>query len=216
MLKIYDNLPRIGVRALGGIALLLAPLWANATLLISSEPWQSPPITGAVSAPLYIPAEAAYSSAAVAPNHQQFYDNLASEHEPTLLAAEAMAQPAAQKVLQQARRMTLDERFIIRGGCWDYLNEVFHRAGIERETVFKGSYSAGPYVDVASLRSGDWLYYINHGYNDIEHSGLFVGWLDKPSRQALILSYAGERRREPARYKVYDLSHVYQVMRPVE
>ena len=112
--------------------------------------------------------------------------------------------------------MTLDERFIIRGGCWDYLNEVFHRAGIERETVFKGSYAAGPYADVASLRSGDWLYYINHGYNDIEHSGLFVGWLDKPSRQALILSYAGERRREPARYKVYDLSHVYQVMRPVE
>ena len=95
MLKIYDNLPRIGIRALGGIALLLAPLWANATLLISSEPWQSPPTTSAISAPLHIPAEAAYSSAAVAPNHQQSYDNLASEHEPTLLAAEAMAQPAA-------------------------------------------------------------------------------------------------------------------------
>ena len=176
---------------------------------------QSPPTTGAVSAPLHIPAEAAYSSAAVAPNHQQSYDNLASEHEPTLLAAEAMAQPAAQKVLQQARRMTLDERFIIRGGCWDYLNEVFHRAGIERETVFKGSYSAGPYVDVASLRSGDWLYYINHGYRGIEHSGMFVGWVDESAKQALILSYAGESRREPARYRVYDLSNVYQIMRPV-
>ncbi|MDO5770101.1 MAG: hypothetical protein Q4P13_11400 [Psychrobacter sp.] len=153
--------------------------------------------------------------ASVLPILQQAYDNLKAEYMPVVLAAESMADPSAQKVLQRARTMTLNERAIIRGGCWDYLNRVFKQAGVERQTVFEGKYRGGPYADADSLRSGDWLYYINHGYKDIEHSGLFIGWVDKPARQALILSYAGEQRREPARYKVYDLSHVYQVMRPM-
>lgn len=142
------------------------------------------------------------------------YDNLQAEHVPVVLAAEAMANPTARKVLQRARTMTLNERAIIKGGCWDYLNKVFSQAGVERQTIFAGKYRSGPYADAEMIRSGDWLYYINHGYRDIEHSGMFIGWVDKPARQALILSYAGEQRREPARYKVYDLSHVYQIMRP--
>lgn len=153
---------------------------------------------------------------AVLPAFLQSYDNLKAEHAPVVLAAEAMASPTAQKVLKRAHNMALNERAIIQGGCWDYLNTVFRQAGADRQTVFEGTYQSGPYADINTLRSGDWLYYINHGYNDIEHSGLFIGWVDKPNRQALILSYAGEQRREPARYKVYDLSHVYQVMRPVE
>ena len=144
----------------------------------------------------------------------QVYDNLKAEHTSVVLTAESLATPTAQKVLQRARTMTLNERAIIQVGCWDYLNKVFKQAGVDRQTIFEGRYRGGPYADADMIRSGDWLYYINHGYKDIEHSGLFIGWVDKSARQALILSYAGEQRREPARYKVYDLSHVYQIMRP--
>lgn len=143
------------------------------------------------------------------------YDNVDSEYLPILSNAEVQSSRAAREVISTARAMTLNERMIIKGGCWDYLNAVFNRAGVTRDTVHKGTYREGPYANSSEIAAGDWLYYINHGYNDIEHSGMFVGWVDKAENQALILSYAGESRREPARYRVYDLSHVYQIMRPV-
>ena len=142
------------------------------------------------------------------------YDNVDSEYLPLLSRAETQSSTAAREVISTARAMTLNERTIIQGGCWDYLNAVFNRAGVNRSTVHKGAYAEGPYVNSGEIQVGDWLYYINHGYNDIEHSGLFVGWVDESAKQALILSYAGESRKEPARYRVYDLSHVYHIIRP--
>lgn len=142
------------------------------------------------------------------------YDNVDSEHLPLLSSAEMQSSIAAREVISTARKMTLNERTIIQGGCWDYLNAVFKRAGVTRDTIHKGTYGQGPYANSGEIEVGDWLYYINHGYNGIEHSGLFVGWVDEQAKQALILSYAGESRREPARYRVYDLSNVYQIMRP--
>ncbi len=143
------------------------------------------------------------------------YDNVDSAYLPLLSNAESQSSTAAREVISTARKMALNERTIIQGGCWDYLNEVFKRAGVARDTIHKGVYRQGPYADSHDIEVGDWLYYINHGYNGIEHSGLFVGWVDESAKQALILSYAGESRREPARYRVYDLSNVYQIMRPV-
>lgn len=142
------------------------------------------------------------------------YDNVDSEYLPLISQAENVNNRAARDVMNIARVMALNERAIIKGGCWDYLNAVFNRAGVTRDTVHKGEYRGGPYANREDIQVGDWLYYINHGYNDIEHSGLFVGWVDKEANQALILSYAGENRHEPARYRVYDLSHVYNIMRP--
>lgn len=143
------------------------------------------------------------------------YDNVDSSYLPLLSQAESQSSRAARDVLATARAMALNERTIIKGGCWDYLNAVFNRAGVSKNTILKGAYKGGPYANPEEIQVGDWLYYINHGYNDIEHSGLFVGWVDEANKQALILSYAGESRHEPARYKVYDLSHVYHIMRPV-
>ena len=143
------------------------------------------------------------------------YDNVDSEYLPILSRAETQSSPAAREVISTARAMTLNERTIIQGGCWDYLNAVFKRAGVTRDTIHQGVYRQGPYANSNDIQVGDWLYYINHGYRGIEHSGLFVGWVDESAKQALMLSYAGESRREPARYKVYDLSNVYQIMRPV-
>ena len=142
------------------------------------------------------------------------YDNVDSEYLPILGHAETQSSMAAREVMSTARAMALNERTIIQGGCWDYLNAVFNRAGVTRDTVHKGAYRQGPYANSSEIQAGDWLYYINHGYKGIEHSGLFVGWVDESAKQALMLSYAGENRREPARYKVYDLSNVYQIMRP--
>lgn len=142
------------------------------------------------------------------------YDNVDSEYLPILSNAETQGSIAAREVISTARTMALNERTIIQGGCWDYLNAVFNRAGVTKDTVHKGAYQQGPYANSSEIEVGDWLYYINHGYNGVEHSGLFVGWVDEAAKQALMLSYAGENRREPARYRVYDLSNVYQIMRP--
>ena len=142
------------------------------------------------------------------------YDNVDSKYLPLLSNAETQSSRAASEVISTARKMALNERTIIKGGCWDYLNAVFNRAGVSRDTIHKGTYGQGPYANSNEIEVGDWLYYINHGYNGVEHSGLFVGWVDERAKQALILSYAGENRREPARYRVYDLSNVYQIMRP--
>lgn len=138
-----------------------------------------------------------------------------------LLAAESRATRAGRKVLATAREMTLDRREIVRGSCWDYTNAVYNRTGYPnnkagRKTIFRSSKENGPYADVALIQPGDWLYYINHSYNGIEHSAIFVKWISLDERTALMLSYGGEKRKEPARYLPYDISHVYQIVRPAE
>ena len=109
----------------------------------------------------------------------------------------------------------IDQGVIIQGDCWDYINTVYNRAGYpeaRRYKVFAGG-KKGPYVSTSIIRPGDWLYFINHSYNNIEHSAIFVEWVNKGAKQARMVSYAGEKRREPARYMNYDLSSVYMVIR---
>ncbi|HSO20745.1 MAG TPA: hypothetical protein VLT88_14880, partial [Desulfosarcina sp.] len=133
-----------------------------------------------------------------------------------LLLAEARATPYGREILETGRSMTLARDEIIRGGCWDYANAVYNRAGYpdrKRKTVFK-SRKAGPYADLGLIQPGDWLYYVNHWYGDIEHSAIFVDWVDFGAGEGLMLSYGGEKRREPARYMVYDVSHTYMIIRP--
>lgn len=119
-------------------------------------------------------------------------------------------------MLAQARSMTVDRREVLPGSCWDYIDAVYSRAGYpsaRRRTVFKGS-TSGPYATADDIQSGDWLYFINHPYNDVEHSSMFVAWADRDALQGWLLSYAGERRAEPASYKLYRLDNTYQVIRP--
>lgn len=129
--------------------------------------------------------------------------------------AEINADPTAQKVLILARQM-VESGEIIQGGCWNYLDTAWTRAGIDRkrrQVVFKGDINNPPYANLDDLQAGDWLYHVNYSYNNIEHSGMFIGWLDKDNAIGITLSYAGEHRGEPARYKSYDLSGVYQITR---
>ncbi|WP_228730654.1 hypothetical protein [Psychrobacter sp. TAE2020] len=184
--------------------------WSNTS---SSKVTASPAITASAPSSYRYPQVSA--ALAVLPAFLSGnYDNVDSEYLPLLSTAELQSSKAARGVISIARTMALNERTIIQGGCWDYLNAVFNRAGVSRDTLHKGTYRQGPYANSSEIQIGDWLYYINHGYKGIEHSGLFVGWVDESAKQALMLSYAGENRREPARYRVYDLSNVYQIMRP--
>lgn len=146
------------------------------------------------------------------------YKNLALLNHPyanIIANAELNASPNAQKVLVSARQM-VENKEIIKGGCWDYLNAAWNKAGFDnkkRQTLFQTDIDKPPYANIDSIQAGDWLYHINYGYNNIEHSGLFVGWIDKQQGIGLTLSYAGEKRGEPARYKAYDLTGVYRIIR---
>lgn len=139
-----------------------------------------------------------------------------STHLPMLLKAEKNADQRGQRILQVGRKMALETKEIVRGSCWDYINTVYNRAGYpqaKRQYVLKGKKNTGPYAKASQIHPGDWLYYINHSYNRVEHSGIFVRWVDKPKKIAQILSYGGERRNKPGRYRNYDLSNVYTIIR---
>lgn len=132
--------------------------------------------------------------------------------------AEQQTSGQTRAILQQAREMTLQRQEIIQGGCWDYLDTAWTRAGVPREArrVVYADKIDGQYAPSDRLQAGDWIYHVNYSYNNIGHSGMFIGWVDKSKNLGLTLSYAGENRLEPARYRVYDLSGVYQITRAKE
>ena len=151
------------------------------------------------------------SKSSRAEKHRQSYE----QHYHLIMDAEKHATPEGRKVLKVTRQMYLDKK-IVRGACWDYLNTAYNKAGYphaKRKRIYFES-KRGPYAPTYLLQPGDWIYHINHGYHGVEHSGMFVAWIDRERKIALMLSYAGERRSEPARYKRYDLSSVYSIMRP--
>jgi hypothetical protein len=117
--------------------------------------------------------------------------------------------------LMTAQNM-VEEGEIVRGSCWDYLDVAYTRAGFNRKNrqiVFKSN-KKGPFASINIIKPGDWLYFINHSYRNNEHSGMFVSWINKDKKIANILSYPGERRKQPGRYRNYNLKSVYHIMRP--
>jgi hypothetical protein len=141
-------------------------------------------------------------------------ENQKSSPDP-LLEAEYNASDAGKAILEIGRKMVFEEKTIVKGSCWDYINEVFKRAGYgtNKTIVFK-SVKSGPYADISQIKPGDWLYYINYSYYGVEHSGIFVYWKDYENKIGVTLSYGGEKRNEPGRYREYDLKSVYYITRP--
>lgn len=131
-----------------------------------------------------------------------------------LKKAEKEADEAGREILETGRKMALEEKVIIKGSCWNWVNECFKRAGYETDKyIAYKSKKTGPYVDIDKIKPGDWIYYINYSYNKIEHSGIFVHWVDKKKKIAVTLSYGGEHRKEPGRYREYLLKDVYYITR---
>lgn len=123
--------------------------------------------------------------------------------------------PEGAEVLEVGKEMVNDGE-ILSGSCWDYINKVYNRAGFpykKRRYVFKNS-ARGPYASKRLIEPGDWLYYINHSYHKVVHSGIFVRWQNYSRSQALILSYPGESRSRPGNFKTYNISNVYTIIRP--
>lgn len=121
------------------------------------------------------------------------------------------------KVLDMGEIMVLRDREIVRGGCWDYIDTLYSRAGFPRDKrnyIFKERKSFNVTAPFHLIKPGDWLYFINHSYGKVEHSGIFVRWTDKNKKEALLLSYQGESRKKPGRYTIYDITNTYTIIRP--
>ncbi|MCI5121890.1 MAG: hypothetical protein D3908_12000 [Candidatus Electrothrix sp. AUS4] len=136
-----------------------------------------------------------------------------------VLCAEKKADSSALKVLQIGREMSLKRKEVVQGGCWNYVDTVYNRAGYseqKRQVVFQGGRETELYADREMIRPGDWLFYINHDYREARHSAIFIDWLDYEQQIGLMLSYGGEGRGVPARYSAYDLRQVYNIIRPLD
>ena len=120
------------------------------------------------------------------------------------------------KVLETGFKMSLIDKTIIKGSCWDFVNEVYKRSGVdEKKSVVFRSQKKGPYANEKLVRPGDWIYHINYQCNNIEHSAIFVCWKDFKNKIAITLSYAGGNRNLPGKYGEYKLSSIYSILRPV-
>ncbi len=120
------------------------------------------------------------------------------------------------KVLETGFKMALLDKAIVKGSCWDYINEVYRRSGFgnTKETIFR-SKKSGPYAAAQLVQPGDWVYHVNHQYNNVEHSAIFICWKDFKKRIAITLSYAGMNRNLPGKYGEYQLKSIYSIFRPI-
>jgi len=122
---------------------------------------------------------------------------------------------ASDKVLKVGYLISQVSKTIVQGSCWDFVNEVYKRAGVSesKKTVFR-SKKSGPYAPSSLVKPGDWVYHVNHQFNNIEHSAIFVCWKDFQKRIAITLSYAGMNKKVPAKYGEYSLRSIYSIFRP--
>ena len=119
-------------------------------------------------------------------------------------------------ILKTGYQMALIDKTIIRGSCWDFVNEVYRRSGFadSKERIFN-SRKKGPFAPSNLVQSGDWIYHINHQFNNSEHSAIFICWKDFAKRIAVTLSYAGMNRNTPASFGEYQLNNIYSIFRPM-
>lgn len=113
----------------------------------------------------------------------------------------------------------IENKEIIKGSCWDYIDEIYNRSGYTREKrtyIFKSKKDKPPYAPLNVIKVGDWLYFINQSYGKVEHSGVFIAWKNEKNAKAILLSYGGENRNKPARYRVYDISQTFAIIRGVD
>jgi hypothetical protein len=119
------------------------------------------------------------------------------------------------KVLKTGHQMALIDMSIIKGSCWDYVNEVYKQSGVSeaKENIFRSS-KKGPFARSNIVQPGDWIYHINHQFNNIEHSAIFICWKNFANRIAITLSYAGMNKNKPGHFGEYKLDNIYSIFRP--
>jgi hypothetical protein len=119
-------------------------------------------------------------------------------------------------VIVAGYRMVFEEKRVVRGSCWDFVNAVYETAGFpasSRRTVFQGK-QGGPYADPDLLQPGDWVMHRNLEYGEVEHSSIFVQWTDKARRLAQTLDYAGMNRSVTGRISQHRYTKIFAILRP--
>ncbi|RPJ08043.1 MAG: hypothetical protein EHM28_05395 [Spirochaetaceae bacterium] len=119
------------------------------------------------------------------------------------------------KVLAAGDTMVFSKQVIV-GGCWDFVNAVYIKAGFpadKREKIYMEK-ETGPFADPAMLQPGDWVMYRNLPYEEIGHSAIFVEWIDFSRRSALTIEYVGRSREMPGWYREADLTKIWGILRP--
>jgi hypothetical protein len=143
------------------------------------------------------------------------YNKKIENLEAILDEAEEKATPRGRIILETSRSMIKDQVIVV-GSCWDYINAVYNRAQYpanKRVTTLK-SKMKGPFADSSEILPGDWLYFINYSFKEVDHSGIFVEWINFEKKTAVVMSYRGGKHRAPATYRIYDLKNVYYIIRP--
>lgn len=122
------------------------------------------------------------------------------------------------KIVHTGYLMSIVKKQIVKGSCWQFVDEVYKQAGFpqdKRITVFKST-KAGPYVDSKSLQPGDWIYHVNYSFHNVDHSAIFICWKDFDKKIAITLGHLGQNLARTGIYGEYDLKSVYYITRPKE
>ena len=120
------------------------------------------------------------------------------------------------RVINEGHRMAIKSRSIVKGSCWDFVDRVFTRSGFNRtnrETIYSNK-KGTKFSQFDILHPGDWVYHVNYSFHNVEHSAIFICWKDFKKRIAITLSYAGQNKSVPGKYGLYDLSGIYNIIRP--
>ena len=123
---------------------------------------------------------------------------------------------SGQKIIETGYRMTVVTKQILKGSCWQFIDEVYRQAGFpmdKRTTVFK-SVKSGPYVDSKMIQPGDWIYHVNYSFHGVEHSAIFICWKDFDKKIAITLGHLGQNLAKTGIYGEFDLKSVYYITRP--
>lgn len=129
----------------------------------------------------------------------------------------AKAKTSGGTVLAKALEKIRDKT-IIKGSCYDWINMVYTACGYKgkkRKNIFWGR-ETGPYADPLLLQPGDWIMFKNLTFGDIGHSGIFLGWLDFKKRSALVIGYVGQNISMPGRFREYEISRLFGIVRGVD
>lgn len=101
------------------------------------------------------------------------------------------------KVEQTAIEMCKKRNYIPKH-CWDWIQHVYHKAGVKRKLLYKdlkysgidcGKHHASPAM-MNQIKPGDLIFYNNKNTADIKgnHSVIFLGWIDREKGVAQVAS----------------------------
>lgn len=126
--------------------------------------------------------------------------------------------PLGLKVVKTGISLVADEKLLVRGSCWKFINTVYNKAGITsdlRETIYSAK-KGSRIKNLELVQPGDWIYHVNHSFHNVEHSAIFICWKDFDKKIGITLSHVGQNKLRTGQFGTYDLKSIYNIIRPKE